>query len=154
MSEMMTRRSLIARSAAALSALAVPGLAGAKPAGTPMVVYKDPYCGCCKSWVEIMRKAGFEVSSRDTPDMGAIKRRYKVTPALASCHTALVSGYVVEGHVPADLIQKLIREKPKAIGLAVPGMPTGSPGMEGSPNEAYDGLLVDAAGKPTVYARR
>ena len=119
-----------------------------------MVVYKDPNCGCCQSWVDLMRKAGFEVASRDTPDMAAMKRRYKVPGALASCHTALVGGYVIEGHVPADLIQRLIKQKPAAVGLAVPGMPTGSPGMEGSPKQAYEVLLFDAGGKTLVYAKR
>ena len=154
MSESMTRRAAIARGAAALATLAVPALAAAQKPGTPMVVYKDPNCGCCQDWVLIMRKSGFEVSTRDTPDMPAVKQRYKVTPALASCHTALVGGYVVEGHVPADLIHKLVREKPGAVGLAVPGMPMGSPGMEGARKDAYDVLLFTASGKTSVYARR
>ena len=120
-----------------------------------MMVYKDPNCGCCHNWVEIMRRAGFEVSARDTTDMNAIKTRHKVTPALASCHTALVGGYVVEGHVPADVIRKLLAEKPKVLGIAVPGMPVGSPGMEsGSRKDPYDVLTFDAAGKTTVFAKR
>lgn len=119
-----------------------------------MMVYKDPNCGCCKTWVTLMRNAGFEISARDTADMPAIKQRYKVPEALGSCHTALVGGYVVEGHVPADLITRLLKEKPKVLGLAVPGMPIGSPGMEGGTKEAYDVLTFDAAGKTTVFARR
>ena len=121
---------------------------------TPMLVYKDPGCACCEKWVGMMRQSGFEVSVRNTSDMEPIKRRYHVTPALASCHTALVEGYVIEGHVPADLIQKLLREKAKLAGLAVPGMVTGSPGMEGPAPQPYQVLGFDAAGKTTVYARR
>jgi len=95
------------------------------------------------------------VAARDTPDMQAIKRRYQVPGALASCHTALVGGYVVEGHVAADLITRLLKEKPKVLGLAVPGMPAGSPGMEmGSRKDAYDVLTFDAAGKSAVFAKR
>jgi hypothetical protein len=119
-----------------------------------MLVYKDPNCGCCHNWVEIMRTAGFEVSVRDTSDMSSIKTRYKVGRPLVSCHTALVGGYVVEGHVPADVIRKLLADKPKVLGIAVPGMPVGSPGMEGTPKQAYEVLTFDAAGKTTVFARR
>ena len=154
MSDAMTRRALLARGGAALSALALPGLLEAQTQGTPMLVYKDPSCGCCHNWVGIMWKAGFDVSVRDTSEMLPIKKRYKVGENLLSCHTAVVAGYVVEGHVPADLIRRMLREKPKAVGLAVPGMPTGSPGMEGSPKDRYDVLLFDGAGKTTVYARR
>ena len=119
-----------------------------------MMVYKDPNCGCCHKWVEIMRKSGFDVSVKDTADMPSIKARYKVGRDLVSCHTALVGGYVVEGHVPADVIRKLLAGKPKVLGIAVPGMPVGSPGMEGSPKDAYDVLTFDGAGKTTIYARR
>lgn len=154
MSEKITRRSLIAGSAGVLTSLVLPGWLPAQRPRTPMVVYKDPSCGCCHNWVEIMRQAEFEVSVRDTPDMASIKRRYQVGSSLVSCHTAVVAGYVIEGHVPADLIHKLVREKPKGLGLAVPGMPTGSPGMEGSPKDAYDVLLFNAGGATSVYARR
>jgi hypothetical protein len=148
------REFLIRGAAAAAAAAALPALLGAK-AATPMVVYKDPGCGCCNTWVGLMRSAGFEVAARDTPDMQSIKRRYQVPGALASCHTALVGGYVVEGHVAADLITRLLKEKPKVLGLAVPGMPAGSPGMEmGARKDAYDVLTFDAAGKSTVFAKR
>ncbi len=146
-----SRREFLARAAAV--AAVFPGLLPAQ-AAPAMMVYKDPNCGCCKSWVSLMRAAGFEISARDTPDMPAIKQRYKVPAALASCHTALVGGYVVEGHVPADLITRLLKEKPKVLGLTVPGMPIGSPGMEGGTREAYEVLTFDAAGKTTVFARR
>jgi hypothetical protein len=150
----MTRRGLIKSAVVAVSgALALPALLRAS-AGTPMLVYKDPNCGCCHNWVEIMRTAGFEVSVRDTGDMSSIKTRYKVGRPLVSCHTALVGGYVVEGHVPADVIRKLLADKPKVLGIAVPGMPIGSPGMEGNPRQADEVLTFDAAGKTTVFARR
>ncbi len=154
MSELISRRALLARGVAAAAAeVLAPALLRAA-AGTPMMVYKDPNCGCCHNWVEIMRTSGFEVSVRDTGDMTSIKSRYKVGRNLASCHTALVGGYVVEGHVPADVIRKLLADKPKVVGIAVPGMPVGSPGMEGGTKQAYDVLTFDAAGKTTVFAKR
>lgn len=122
-------------------------------AGVPMVVYKDPNCGCCAKWVDLMKGAGFDVSTRDTPNMDPIKARYNVGRALASCHTAVVGGYVVEGHVPADDIKRLLKEKPAVLGIAAPGMPMGSPGMEGSPKDAYAVLTFDRSGKTTVFAR-
>lgn len=154
MSDSISRRALLARgAAAALAATAFPALLRAS-AGAAMMVYKDPGCGCCEKWVEIMKGSGFTVSVTNTSEMTAIKRRYGVGDDLVSCHTALVGGYVIEGHVPADLIQKLLKDKPKVKGLAVPGMVLGSPGMEGSPKQAYDVVAFDAAGKTTVYARR
>lgn len=121
--------------------------------GTPMVVYKDPGCGCCEKWVGIMQTAGFEVAVRNTSDMDPIKRRYGVPAALVSCHTAVTGGYVIEGHVPADLVLKLLKEKPKLAGLTVPGMVTGSPGMEGPNPRTYQVLSFDRSGRSTVYAR-
>ncbi len=120
----------------------------------PMVVYMDPGCGCCGKWVTMMGAAGFQTSVQRTTDMAAIKKRYGIGSQLASCHTAVVGGYLVEGHVPADLIQKMLKDKPKIAGLAVPGMVNGSPGMEGPTKEPYDVVAFDAAGKTTVYARR
>lgn len=121
----------------------------------PMTVYKDPNCGCCTEWVSHVRKAGFVVTVRDTADMSSVKASFGVPSALESCHTARVGTYAIEGHVPADLIQKLLREQPVARGLAVPGMPQGSPGMEqGAPKDAFDVLLFDKAGKTRVFASR
>lgn len=155
MSHSISRRTLLAQgSLALLGTLVLPPALAARGRKTPMVVYKDPGCGCCEQWVAIMQREGFVVSARNTGDMEPIKRRYHVTPELASCHTALVEGYVIEGHVPADLVQKLLREKPKLVGLAVPGMVTGSPGMEGPNPQHYQVLSFDAAGKTAVYARR
>lgn len=127
----------------------------AQPAIKDMTVYKDPNCGCCSQWVDHVKKAGFTVTVRDTADMDSVKASFGVPNALASCHTARVGNYAIEGHVPADLIVKLLKEQPAGRGLAVPGMPVGSPGMEmGSRKDAYDVLLFDKAGKTRVYASR
>jgi len=115
-------------------------------------VYKDPTCGCCGQWVAHLRARGFTTTVTDTPNMNAVKDKYHVASPLRSCHTALVSGYVLEGHVPAADVQRLLKEKPKVLGLAVPGMPIGSPGMEGTGGRPYDVLTFDAAGKTTVYS--
>lgn len=119
-----------------------------------MKVYKDPGCGCCKEWIKHIQKAGFTVTSEDSTAMDAIKTRLGVPAALASCHTAVVGDYLVEGHVPADVLQKMLKEKPSARGLAVPGMPMGSPGMEGPTKDKYNVMLFDRLGKATVYASR
>lgn len=127
----------------------------AKPAALPaVVVYKDPGCGCCKEWVKHMQKAGFAVTAHDTPDMDGIKTSMGVPKALQSCHTAVIGSYLVEGHVPADVVQKLLAEKPVARGLAVPGMPSGSPGMEGGTKDKYDVVLFEKSGKTRTYASR
>jgi hypothetical protein len=104
-----------------------------------------------------LRQSGFPVAVKDTDDVGGIKRERRVPPSLQGCHTALVEGYVVEGHVPADLIDRLLRERPKIVGLAVPGMPAGSPGMDlgpGQKREPYQVYAFDAASKATVFATR
>jgi hypothetical protein len=144
-----------------MAALTTGGVALAAPAFVEaqalpaMTVYKDPNCGCCEQWVEHVQKAGFKVTVRDTADMQTVKASLGVPDALGSCHTARVGAYTVEGHVPADLIKKMLTEKPVARGLAVPGMPIGSPGMEqGGRKDRYDVLLFDKAGKTKVYASR
>jgi hypothetical protein len=155
MQALISRRTVLARGAGlALGFSALARLLHAGAFKTAMVVYKDPGCGCCEKWVELMRTSGFVVAVRNTTDMQPIKRRYQVTPALASCHTAIAAGYVIEGHVPAELIHKLLEDKPKVVGLTVPGMVTGSPGMEGPNPQPYQVLAFDAAGKTTVYAKR
>lgn len=143
----------------ALGGAALSRVLGAQPAKSTlpqMVVYKDPNCGCCKLWVDHVRKAGFTVDVKETSDMDGVKTSMGLPSGLASCHTAKVGNYLIEGHVPADLVQKLLRDKPaNARGLAVPGMPVGSPGMEmGDRKDPYDVLLFDKAGKTTVYAKR
>ncbi len=127
-------------------------MSAAKPVA--IKVYKTPSCGCCKAWVQHLRDNGFHVETMDMPDLSAVKQKYGVKPALQACHTAVVSGYVVEGHVPADVILKLLKEHPAVAGVAVPGMPSGSPGMEGGSKERYDVLTFDRAGRTQVYARK
>ncbi len=150
-------RHVIARLAPAFLLLAIAtstlGLAQT-PKPVPMTVYKSPTCGCCGKWVELMRAAGFDVTVSDMPDVSPVKDKQGVPSALRSCHTALVGGYAIEGHVPPDLVKKLLKEKPNAAGIAVPGMPMGSPGMEGDRKDAYNVVLFDKAGKTTVYATR
>jgi hypothetical protein len=102
-----------------------------------VTVHKDPNCGCCIGWADHLTKAGFEVKTIDTATLSAVKERLGVPADLAACHTAEVEGYVVEGHVPAAAVRRLLEERPRATGLAVPGMPMGSPGMEGGTPEPY-----------------
>lgn len=116
-------------------------------------VFKSPYCGCCEKWVEHMRKAGFEVVTRDVNDVPAARKATGMPERFGSCHTAKVAGYVVEGHVPATDVQRLLKEQPKALGLAAPGMPQGSPGMETNQPQPYDTLLVQADGSHKVFAK-
>jgi hypothetical protein len=123
--------------------------AAKKPAIT---VYKDPSCGCCKSWIEHLIKHGYRVDAKDTPQMTEIKRSLGVPEGLTACHTAVVNGYLIEGHVPAADIARLLKEKSKVAGLAVPGMPMGSPGMEGPRAQHYQVLSFDKAGKTKVFA--
>lgn len=145
---------------AAIAALLVAGAAftAPPPAAAPiaLTVYKDPSCGCCTQWVAHLRAAGFRVSVVDTTNLEPVKARYHVTPALASCHTATVAGtrYVIEGHVPADLIAQLMRDQPNVAGLAVPGMVAGSPGMDSPNPQPYDVVSFDSTGKTAVFARR
>lgn len=120
----------------------------------PLKVYKDPNCGCCKDWIKHLEQSGFKVEVVDMPDLSAVKTKYGVKPELQACHTAVVGNYTVEGHVPADLIVKMLNEKPAIAGIAVPGMPSGSPGMEGGAKEAYDVIAFDKDGKTSVYAHR
>jgi hypothetical protein len=118
-----------------------------------VVVYKTPTCGCCSKWVEHLRAAGFKVRTTDLEDLGPIRRDWKVPPKLASCHTARVGRYVIEGHVPAADIRRLLETQPRVDGLSVPGMPIGSPGMEqGNVVEPYDVLSFNAAGETSVFA--
>ena len=128
--------------------------AGLSAAGaTEVTVYKSPTCGCCKNWAAHMRANGFTVKAIDVADVTSYKLAHGISPALASCHTALVDGYVIEGHVPAQDIRRLLRERPRIAGLAAPGMPAGSPGMEQGSQDHYNVLSFDKAGKTSIYAR-
>lgn len=135
-------------------AAAKSGAAAAPSSLGEIVVYKSPTCGCCDGWITHLRASGFAVTARDTSDVGAVKRRLGVLPTLESCHTAFVAGYVVEGHVPADAIARLLEERPPIVGIAVPGMPAGSPGMENAqPYVSYEVIAFDAQGRTSVFAR-
>jgi hypothetical protein len=114
-----------------------------------VAVSKNPDCGCCNGCVDHLRQTGFPVTVSDVADLSSIKARLGVPKPLSSCHTAEVNGYVIEGHVPADAIKRLLREKPQAIGLAVPGMPAGSPGMEGGDPEEYAVMLFGKDSRST-----
>ncbi|HEX6134004.1 MAG TPA: DUF411 domain-containing protein [Longimicrobiales bacterium] len=130
--------------------------AAGAPADT-LVVYKSPTCGCCSNWVDHIEENGFAVVTHDISDveLTATKRRLGVPAGRVSCHTATVRGYTIEGHVPADLVRRLLDEKPDGVlGLAVPGMPIGSPGMEGLIRQEYDVLTFDAEGNVAIYDRR
>lgn len=118
-----------------------------------MHVWKTPACGCCTVWVDHMRDAGFTVETEDLRDLSEIKARLGVGWELSSCHTAVVDGYVVEGHVPASVVRRLLEERPQVVGIAVPGMPIGSPGMEGPNPEIYDVLTFDREGRTALYER-
>ena len=123
-------------------------------AAAAFTVYKTPTCGCCAKWVDHLREAGFEVETQDLTDLSGVKTRYAIPRALRSCHTGVVEGYVIEGHIPAEHVERLLEERPEGIvGIAVPGMPIGSPGMEGPNPEAYDVLAFDAEGNTEVFAR-
>jgi hypothetical protein len=118
-------------------------------------VVKSPTCGCCQAWIDYMKKEGFTVTVENRDNFTPLKRSNGVTAELESCHTGFVGGYVIEGHVPADLVQKLLKEKPTGVkGLATPGMPMGSPGMEGSRKDAYTVYSFDAQGHARPYANR
>jgi hypothetical protein len=126
-----------------------------RPAITAMQVYRSPTCGCCAKWVDHVKAAGFSPTVHQVEDVSPVKARGGVPGELQSCHTALIGGYVIEGHVPADVIQQLLTERPKVAGLAVPGMPVGSPGMEqGSRVDPYQVIAFTKDGKRSVYAKR
>jgi len=135
-----------------LAASSTTAIAAALPV---VAVYKTPWCGCCKLWVEHLRKAGFTVEVHEVEDLEAEKDRMGVPADKRSCHTAQVAGYYVEGHVPAADIKRLLKDKPKAEGLVLPGMPIGSPGMEmpDGRTQPFAVELVDAKGHATVFAR-
>ena len=144
----LTRRAVL--TLAAVTAFAGPALAAA--ASTQITVWKTPNCGCCKDWVKHLETNGFDVVTHDVKETASKRQALGLAEKYGSCHTATVSGYVLEGHVPARDIQRLLREKPSAIGLAVPGMPVGSPGMDmGTGADAFDVVLVLKDGSSRVF---
>ncbi|MFN8652385.1 MAG: DUF411 domain-containing protein [Gemmatimonadales bacterium] len=152
----LTRATLLLAGLATSAALAQHSLAASPPsrlaAPTEITVYRSPSCGCCKAWEDYLRKNGFVVKDILQDDLSQIKAESGVTSKLASCHTALVGGYVVEGHVPAADIQRMLTEKPKIVGISAPGMPGAGPGMDTS-KDPYEVLAFDAKGNTTVWAK-
>ena len=139
----------------AMVATIVGGIAlNAQAKGETVTVYKDPTCGCCAKWVEHLRQHGFVTKVTETANVNDVKTKSGVPRQARSCHTALVNGFVIEGHVPAADVQRLLKERPAGvIGLAVPGMPIGSPGMEvGAKVQPYDVMAFDKEGRTSVFA--
>ena len=154
-----TRRTFVSTAFALLgiTALSFPRISGAAGEPEQVTVWKTPSCGCCKEWVAHLRQQGFNVVTQDVNDTAPIRQKLGLPAKFGSCHTAQVGGYVLEGHVPAREVKRLLREKPAAIGLAVPGMPIGSPGMEmgddmAGMRDAFDVVLVSRNGSSRVYA--
>ena len=152
----LTRAAVTRRRLTGLLSVGLVAACAPRPAAAAaLTVYKDPNCGCCAGWVDHLTRAGFSATVVNQPDLAAIRARHGVPDAVLSCLTALIDGYFVEGHVPAEDIKRLIRLKPQARGLALPGMPVGSPGME-SPDgrrEPYEVLLIMRDGTSSAFAR-
>jgi len=154
-SKPMPRRHLLVAFGLIGAATVAPRLARAATGPLAVEVWKDPSCGCCKDWVAHMQDNGFAVTVHDSGN-SVVRTRLGLPQKLGSCHTALVGGYLLEGHVPAGDVRKLLAQKPKALGLAVPGMPVGSPGMDGAVyagrRDPYDVLLVARDGGTRVFS--
>ncbi|MBD2256306.1 DUF411 domain-containing protein [Pseudanabaena sp. FACHB-2040] len=117
-----------------------------------ITVYRDPTCGCCHQWIEYLETQGLQVTDQLHEDMATLKQQYGIPADLTSCHTAKVEGYVIEGHVPADDIRRLVAERPEVVGIAVPGMPVGSPGMEsGNRRDAFSVVSFNQAGQTAIF---
>jgi hypothetical protein len=150
---LLTRRHLLLQFAGVAAAATWRSSAHAQTK-IPVVVYKDPSCGCCQQWVEYMNANGFTVSVKVTPVVNAVKRARKVPQPLWSCHTAVIGNYVVEGHVPAADVKRLLAQQPKGIvGLTIPGMPPSAPGMDMKPFVPYTVLTFDATGGTSIFAK-
>ena len=146
----MKRRNLFV----AITSLIVLAISSPSQSAGPLItVFKTPTCGCCGKWVEHLKANGFTVKVQEVNDTAGYERQYRVPHTMESCHTAVVNGYTIEGHVPAADIKRLLNEKPKVVGLAVPGMPVGSPGMEAAHSDAYSVFVFDESGHTSVYAR-
>ena len=150
----MMRRQVLVRSAGALAMSFLSGLPALAATPLPPVeVFKNPSCGCCGAWVDHLTQAGFQVKVTDVSDTAVIRKQHGLADKFGSCHTAIVAGYVIEGHVPAKDVKRLLASRITALGLAVPGMPVGSPGMEsGKHQDAYQVLLIDKQGRDRVFA--
>lgn len=147
----MKRRDLLTIFATTAAVMCLPARAAT---GLPEVeVFRDPSCGCCGQWVEHLKAAGFAVKLRETSDLAAVRKRVGMPDAYASCHTAVVAGYALEGHVPAAEVKRLLSARPAAVGLAVPGMPASAPGMDvPGRKDPYQVLLVNRQGGTLVFA--
>ena len=154
MKHTISRRSLLGMALAAAAPL-VAGVRLSAQAKPQMTVYKDVSCGCCEKWVEHMQANGFDVKAVNVDDIDKVKKERGVPAAAQSCHTGVVGAYLVEGHVPAAAVKKMLAEKPAIAGIAVPGMPMGSPGMEvpSGQKDKFDVVAFDKAGKITVYVK-
>ncbi len=141
-------RNLVAAAMLAIAVFPVMAWAGEKPAAT---IYKTPNCGCCEQYANYMRRNGFEVTVKPTHDLTLIKRRYGVPEKFDGCHTMLIDGYVVEGHVPLNTINRLLTERPSIKGITLPGMPQGSPGMSGTKHAPFT-IYEFGQGRPKVYS--
>ncbi|NMG38308.1 DUF411 domain-containing protein [Chelativorans sp. ZYF759] len=150
----LSRRKVLGLAAIGLGASVAVGIPRFAVASQPTIdVARSPSCGCCGDWIDHMRAAGFTVNDRLIDDLAPLKAQLGVPADLQSCHTGIVEGYAIEGHVPAEDVLRLLRERPSATGLAVPGMPLGSPGMEvGGQTEPYEVILFSASGRD-VFAR-
>ncbi len=147
--------SLILPRRSLLAGLAVSALAGNASAQSTkrMTAYKSPWCGCCGGWIAHMREAGWTVEVVEREDLAPIRARHGIPDRLASCHTAVVGAYAIEGHVPASDVDRLLRERPAAKALSAPGMPAGSPGMEAAGREPYTTVLILNDGSTRVFGR-
>jgi len=148
---MLTRRDFLRTSGGALLGAALVVVARVAAAGSTIIVYKNESCGCCELWVKHLQRNGLAVKAHNVPDPDQYRIKSGLPEKLSACHTAVVDGYVIQGHVPAREIKRLLADRPKAKGLAVPGMPAGSPGMESDRPEPYDVLLVKLDGTTTVF---
>jgi hypothetical protein len=142
---MYTRRALLI----AASALALAGPVSAEP--IPVMLYKNPECGCCDGYADYLRSHGFTVTAKATPDLSEISRKAGIPPDLQGCHTAFIGDYVVDGHVPVEAIEKLLAEKPAIKGITLPGMPEGSPGMVGDKTGPFTIYAIDADGRSNEF---
>jgi hypothetical protein len=137
----------------AITSLVVVAISSRSQSSGPLVtVFKTPTCGCCGKWVEHLKANGFTVKVQEVNDTSAYERQYRVPRSMVSCHTAVVNGYTIEGHVPAAEIKRLLSERPRVVGLAVPGMPVGSPGMDAAHSDAYSVFVFDESGHSSIYA--
>jgi len=153
MTDRFSRRAFIVAGAASATLLAWPAMSAAAAAKPKMTTYRSPSCGCCGKWIDAARAAGFAVTVVATDDIYAIKSKHGVPDELVSCHTTLVGGYVVEGHVPFDAVRRLLARRPKVKGIGVPGMPLGTPGMEAPDGrkQPFKVMAFSASGKVSAF---